>query len=74
MDTKACNLTEDEIKALILCITYKFSQPDANINDLMERLNYLHKRLKAFEDKDETENKQPAPAATGFSSSASFNS
>jgi hypothetical protein len=67
-------LTKEEIKALILSTTYKFSQPDANINDLMERLNYLHKRLKAFEDKDETENKQPAPAATGFSSSASFNS
>jgi hypothetical protein len=74
MDTKACSLTKEEIKALILSTTYKFSQPDANINDLMERLNYLHKRLKAFEDKDETENKQPAPAATGFSSSASFNS
>lgn len=58
MDTKACNLTEDEIKALILCITYKFSQPDANINDLMERLNYLHKRLKAF---NEVETK-PVPA------------
>lgn len=65
MDTKACNLTEDEIKTLILCITYKFSQPDANINDLMERLNYLHKRLKAF---NEVETKPiptpiPQPAA-----------
>ena len=60
MDTKACNLTEDEIKALILCITYKFSQPDANINDLMERLNYLHKRLKAFFYEVETKS-VPAP-------------
>lgn len=53
MDTKACNLTEEEIKFLMNKYGY-----EGNIQDRMERLNYLHKRLKAFGDKDE----MPAPA------------
>lgn len=57
MDTKACNLTEEEIKVLMNHHGYCGS-----VEDRMERLNYLHKRLKAFGDKDETENKQPASA------------
>lgn len=65
MDTKACNLTEEEIKALIERTGSKLGWPNPNINDLMERLNYLHKRLKAF---NEVETKPiptpiPQPAA-----------
>lgn len=43
--TKACNLTEDEVKGLI--DRYGFYQ-NTNIDEKLERMNYLHKRLKAF--------------------------
>lgn len=43
MDTKACNLTEEEIKMLMNSISHS-----GDIVDKMERLNYFHKRLKAF--------------------------
>ena len=60
MDTKACNLTEEEIKILMNHHGYSGS-----VEDRMERLNYLHKRLKAF---NEVETKPiptpiPQPAA-----------
>ncbi len=61
MDTKSVNLTKSEVVNLLISTGQQLGWPDANFNDLMERLNYLHKRLKAFEDKDETEAK-PAPA------------
>jgi hypothetical protein len=41
--TKACNLTEDEIKQLIY-----FHCDNMRIADGIERINYLNKRLKAF--------------------------
>lgn len=46
-DTKACNLTENEIRYLIAHIgnrLYTHEEPDAKI----ERINYLNKRLKTF--------------------------
>lgn len=45
-DTKACNLTEDEITALIMLIAREID--DANLQDNLERINYLNGRLKAF--------------------------
>jgi len=48
MDTKACNLTEDEVKVLIMCVAREMDE--INIEDALDRMNYLHKRLKAFKD------------------------
>lgn len=62
MDTKACNLTKEEIENLIQHIGNKLCWPNANFNDLMERLNYLYKRLKAF-DESEVKPVQTAQAA-----------
>lgn len=46
--TKACNLTADEIHNLIShhCCT----MTEDKVEYKMERLNYLHKRLKAFKE------------------------
>lgn len=63
MDTKACNLTKNEVVNLLISTGQHLSWPNANFNDLMERLNYLHKRLKAFEDKDEMPAPAPQPSA-----------
>lgn len=59
--TKACNLTEDEVKELI-------SHHGRNINEYsnsrIERINYLNKRLKSFNDVEvvfEKELERPAP-------------
>lgn len=49
MQIKACNLTENEIKHLIAWLgsgLYTHEEPDTKI----ERINYLHKRLKAFKE------------------------
>ena len=54
MDTKACNLTEDEITTLIIHTGSKLGWPNVDFTELMERLNYLHKRLKAFNEQPET--------------------
>ncbi len=56
--TKACNLTEEEIEALIIRTGSKFGWPSANYSELMERMSYLHKRLKAFGEAPEN---PPAP-------------
>ena len=45
-DTKAVNLTEDEIKALVM--THAGEMDEDNLEDSLERMNYLNKRLKAF--------------------------
>jgi len=59
MDTKSVNLTKSEVINLLISTGQQLGWPDANFNDLMERLNYLHKRLKAF---SEVETKtMPAP-------------
>lgn len=49
MDTKACNLTENEIRHLIAWLgsgLYTHEEPEVKI----ERLVYLNKRLKAFKE------------------------
>lgn len=57
--TKAVNLTEDEIKTLINHHGYNTS---LDIDTRLERMNYLHKRLKAFKE-PETEIKSDSSAA-----------
>jgi uncharacterized protein YpuA (DUF1002 family) len=51
--TKACNLTESEIKRLI-----NGHGAGLHLNDdydaIIERINYLNKRLKAFKEPEET--------------------
>jgi hypothetical protein len=70
-NTKACNLTEDEIKRLIAYHGYSIDSKDNNINDetalneRMERLNYLHKRLKSFKEPDADVKSDPK-AASGW--------
>ncbi len=44
--TKACNLSMDEITALIMCHAREMCED--NLEDSLERLNYLNKRLKTF--------------------------
>ena len=54
--TKTCNLTINEIQFLIEYYGRSLSS-NPNKDNMMERLNYLHKRLKAFsepETKSET--------------------
>lgn len=47
MDTKACNLTEYEIEILITVNGNKlYNTKDRS--DIIERINYLNKRLKEF--------------------------
>lgn len=62
MDTKACNLTKNEVVNVLISTGQQLSWPNANFNDLMERLNYLYKRLKAF-DESEVKPVQTAQAA-----------
>lgn len=70
-DTKACNLTEDEIECVMamhgrnlnICGAARISH-----DETMERLNYLNKRLKAFKEpevpKQEAGTAQEQPKAT----------
>lgn len=51
-DTKACNLTENEVRKLIIWHGYNMSD---DISGHLDRMNYLHKRLKEFK-KAETAN------------------
>lgn len=64
-DTKACNLTEEEISELI-------NFHGKNVADDMighiDRLGYLHKRLKAFKEVELTDVKSTNTAA-GWGSS-----
>jgi len=72
-NTKACNLTEDEIKKLIAYHGSNIDSNTSNINDetnlneRMERLNYLHKRLKSFKEVDIVETVKPS---TGWGASS----
>lgn len=58
--TKACNLTEEEIKSLLIRTGEKFGWPNADFESLMERMNYLNKRLKAFFEVEKVEDKPTA--------------
>jgi hypothetical protein len=62
MQTKACNLTEYEIEDLIAHLgskLYTHIEPDETI----ERINYLHKRLKTFKEPEVAEVKSTNTAA-----------
>jgi len=48
MDTKACSLTEDEIKQLISYHGYNLHEN--NYDEHIERINYLNRRLKSFKE------------------------
>lgn len=48
--TKAVNLTEDEIIYLIGQAGHRLSYPMANIENTIDRINYLNKRLKSFKE------------------------
>jgi hypothetical protein len=62
MDTKACSLTENEIKILIGhhgCYLSTDSQEER-----IERINYLNKRLKSFKEEAPKPEDQPKPITT----------
>jgi len=51
-ETKAVNLTEDEIKHVLTMHGHALYGDSNDIDNIVERINYLNKRLKAFnEDK-----------------------
>lgn len=56
--TKACNLTKVEIEELIM---HHGRNLDDGTEERLERMNYLHKRLKAFSEAPENAPKE-APA------------
>ena len=68
MDTKACNLTEDEIRTLIggygLCLNDKEEVNKEEYN--MERINYLHKRLKTFKEPEKGVPSATEPVKEGW--------
>ena len=68
MDTKACTITEEEVNVLISFDAQNMNE--YNIDNHLERLNYLNKRLKAFKEEGtpvpEPVNPQPEPAKTGW--------
>lgn len=44
-ETKTCSITEDEIKSLIMLLSREINED--NIEECLERMNYLNRRLKA---------------------------
>lgn len=66
-ETKACSLTEDEIKTLLGNHGMRLCDPSYLIDHAIERINYLNKRLKAFQEPEEAKTEtKPAPAAVGW--------
>jgi hypothetical protein len=63
--TKACNLTEDEIKILMTNYGMRIGNPTFLLEYSIERINYLNKRLKAFQEPEETKT-ETKPAAAGW--------
>lgn len=61
--TKAVNLTEDEIIHLIGQAGCKLSYPAANIENTIERMNYLNKRLKSFKEPEVEVQSKPENAS-----------
>lgn len=47
MDTKACTITEEEVKVLM---GHHMNAWDSDMDERLDRLNYLNKRLKAFKE------------------------
>jgi hypothetical protein len=65
-NTKAVNLTEEEIEAVMALHGATFTDPTVSSdhkNDALERLNYLNKRLKSFDAPELTEVKSTNTAA-----------
>lgn len=64
-DTKACNLTEEEIVELLHHHGQRLGHQRLNTsNDIsIERINYLNKRLKAFKEVELTDVKSTNTAA-----------
>ena len=60
METKTCSITEDEIKSLIMLLASEINED--NIEESLERMNYLNRRLKA-EPKNNTSNVPALPEA-----------
>jgi hypothetical protein len=66
MDTKACSLTENEIKQLIIWHGYNLNDEGKNglniedMSERIERINYLNKRLKTFKEIDKPEDQPKA--------------
>lgn len=61
--TKACNLTEDEVKSLIILHGDALNSEN-DLDDDIERINYLNKRLKTFKEPDtEAQSNADIPAA-----------
>ncbi len=65
--TKSCNLTELEIKTLIAATmqqTLNSADVDSlNLDDRIDRINYLNKRLKTFNEPEAKPAEVPAPAS-----------
>ncbi len=59
MDTKACNLTENEIKKLIVSHGQLMSVD--GFDNHIDRINYLNKRLKEFNKPAPVAKPEPAP-------------
>ena len=57
--TKSCNLTVDEINALVMLIGREIDED--NLSNSLERMNYLNKRLKTFNEPEVA--KAPEPQA-----------
>ena len=62
METKTCSITENEIKALIYWYATNINV-NVNIEDSLERMNYLNRRLKA--DKKEVKVETSSTPAVG---------
>lgn len=60
--TKSCNLTEREVRQLIGNYGTIITDPEENdsIDYQIERINYLHKRLKAFKEPEIVSNNSAA--------------
>ena len=68
METKTCSITENEIKQLIIWHGYNLNDEGKaglaieDMEDRIERINYLNRRLKA--DKKEVKAEEPVKATS----------
>lgn len=66
MQTKAVSLTEDELNELIHYHGRNLTDDTKFKDHCVERLNYLHKRLKAFKEPELTEQIKNTNTAAGW--------
>lgn len=67
METKTCSITENEIKQLIIWHGYNLNDEGKaglaiEMEDRIERINYLNRRLKADKKEVKAETSEPTPA------------